>query len=95
MIGVAVFPPDTDDLDKLAAFFDQVDSTTLSDLEEVNALPERNTAQESELVSVSLRLLKEDVELIKQLAQHEGLPYTTMIRWVLHRFASSARRAKS
>lgn len=92
---MAVFPPDTDDLDKLAAFFDQVDSTTLSDLEEVNALPERNTAQESELVSVSLRLLKEDVELIKQLAQHEGLPYTTMIRWVLHRFASSARRAKS
>ena len=92
---MGLFPPDTNDLDQLALFFDEIDSTTLSDLEEVGTLPERNSSQDSELVSVSLRLLKEDVELIKQLAQHEGLPYTTMIRWVLHRFATSARRAKS
>jgi len=88
---MALFPPDTDNLDELAAFFNHVDSTELTDLEEVKALPEAEATQDSELVPVSLRLLKEDVELIKQLAQNEGMPYTTMIRWVLHRFAKSTR----
>lgn len=88
-----IFPPATNNLDELAAFFDHVDSMELTGLEEVNELPETESPRDSELVPVSLRLLKEDVDLIKQLAQNEGMPYTTMIRWVLHRFAKSTRKS--
>lgn len=88
------FPPETESLDELANFFDQADTTQLADIEEVETLPESEEVPERELVPVSLRLIKEDVDQLKKLAQDEGMPYTTMIRWVLHRFARSTRKSQ-
>lgn len=57
-----------------------MDSTDLAGLEEMPEVPERD------LVSVSLRLSKHDVEVLKLVAAREGLPPTTFMRWVLRRF---------
>lgn len=88
---MALFPPDTNNLDALAAFFDHVDSLALTDVEDVHEQPQTEFLREPELVPISLRLLKEDVEIIKRLAQHEGVPYTTLMRWMLHRMAQGAQ----
>jgi predicted DNA binding CopG/RHH family protein len=72
--------PHTDDVEKLAEFFDQVDTTDLEGLEELPEAPER------ELVTVSLRLPRRDVEALKRVTAREGLAPSTFMRWVLHRF---------
>ena len=61
------YPPQTDEIEKLAEFFGQIDTTKLAELEEAPKLPER------ELASVSLRLPKRDVEVLKHVAAQEGL----------------------
>ena len=77
-----------EDVEKLAEFFDQVDTTELEGLEEIGEVPERD------LVNVSLRLSRRDVEVLKRVAAQEGLPPSTFMRWVLRRFVRSltARR---
>ncbi len=77
------YPPNTEDVEKLAQFFDQVDTTELAGLEEVSEVPERD------LVSVSLRLPRRDVEVLKRVAAREGLAPSTFMRWVLRRFVRS------
>lgn len=77
------YPPHTEDLEKLAQFFDQVDTTGLEDLEEAVERPERD------LVNVSLRLPRRDLTVLKQVAAREGLRPTTFMRWALHRFVRS------
>ena len=74
------YPPHTEDVEKLAEFFDQVDTTDLEGLDEVAEVPER------ELVNVSLRLPRHDVQVLKRVAAQEGLPPSTFMRWVLRRF---------
>lgn len=76
-------PPHIEDVEKLAEFFDQVDTTELGGLEEVPEPPERD------LVNVSLRLSRYDIEVLKRVAGSEGLAPSTLMRWVLHRFAKS------
>ena len=61
---MSLFPPRTSNIDALAQFFDHVDSMDLSGGEDVTRLPEHKT----ELVTVSIRLLKDDVRSIKTLA---------------------------
>jgi predicted DNA binding CopG/RHH family protein len=85
----AKYPPHTDDIEQLAKFFDETDTTSLADLEEVHELPER------ELVSVSLRLPKRDLEVLKRVAAREGLAPTTFMRWVLRRFVRSLATGKA
>ncbi len=77
------YPPHTDEVERLAEFFDQVDTTQLEGIEEVPDVPER------ELVNVSLRLPRRDLETLKRVAAQEGLPPSTFMRWVLHRFVRS------
>ena len=82
------YPPETDDIERLAEFFHRVDTTELEGLKEVPDVPER------ELISVSLRLPKRDLEALKRVAAQEGLAPGTFMRWVLHRFVNglSSRR---
>ena len=82
------YAPHAEDVEKLAEFFDQVDTTELEGLEEIGEVPERD------LVNVSLRLSRRDVEVLKRVAAQEGLPPSTFMRWVLRRFVRSlmARR---
>lgn len=82
------YPPQTDDIEKLAEFFDQVDTTELAELEEVPEIPER------ELVNVSLRLPRRDLEALKRVAAQEGLAPGTFMRWVLHRFVRGFSSSK-
>ena len=77
------YPPQTDDIEKLAEFFDQVDTTELAEMEETPRTPER------ELVTVSLRLPRHDVEVLRRVSAQEGLAPGTFMRWVLHRFVRS------
>jgi predicted DNA binding CopG/RHH family protein len=37
---------------------------------------------------INIRISETDLDLIKQKAAHEGMPYQTMIASVLHRYAS-------
>jgi len=37
---------------------------------------------------INIRISETDLDLIKQKAAHEGIPYQTMIASVLHRYAS-------
>ncbi|TDA68772.1 MAG: ribbon-helix-helix protein, CopG family [Clostridia bacterium] len=74
------YPPDTDNLNALADFFDHADVTGLADLEEVQDRPHRG------LVSVTVRLPKEDVEELKRRAARMGLGYTSLIRAAVRRF---------
>ncbi len=82
---MSLFPPRTSNIDALAQFFDHVDSMDLSGVEDVTRLPEHKT----ELVTVSIRLLKDDVRSIKTLASQEGIPYSTLLRWMVHRFVQT------
>jgi len=77
------YPPHSGELEILADFFDQVDSNELEGLEEVPQVPER------EMVNVSLRLPRQDMEVLKQVAAREGVTPTTFMRWVLRRFVRS------
>ena len=77
------YPPHTEDGEKLAEFFDRVDTTELAALEGSPEVPERD------LVNVSLRLPRRDVEVLKRVAAREGLPPSTFMRWVLRRFVRS------
>ena len=81
-------PPATDDIDKLAEFFDNVDATAMGGLEEVRRLPER------ELVNVSIRLSKRDLDIVKSAADQEGLAPSALMRWVLHRFVRAVDRVE-
>lgn len=76
-----LYPSDTNDIEQLARFFNDVDSMDLAEFEEVRDVPAR------ELVHVSVRLPKEDVERFRRLAEREKIPYTTLIRWLLHKAA--------
>ncbi|WP_324715896.1 hypothetical protein U7230_11050 [Carboxydochorda subterranea] len=76
-----LYPPDTDDIEQLARFFDEVDSMDLAEIEEVRDVPAR------ELVHVSVQLPKEDVQRFRRLAEREKIPYTTLIRCLLHKVA--------
>lgn len=80
------FPPDTKDPGVLAEFFEQVDLTDLEGLEETDLRPER------ELVQVSLRLPREDVETFKKAADKAGVGHTTFMRMVLRRYVNQVRR---
>jgi|TARA_Y100000310_G_scaffold337562_1_gene424924 predicted DNA binding CopG/RHH family protein len=82
------FPPHTEEVAALAEFFDLADTTQLKDLEEIPEAPERN------LVSVSLRLPRHDVEVLKRVAAQEGLAPSTFMRWVLRRFVRSLASGK-
>jgi hypothetical protein len=77
------YPPHTEEVERLAEFFDKVDTTELVGIEEVPEVPER------ELVNVSLRLPRRDLETIRRIAALEGLPPSTFMRWLLHRFVRS------
>ena len=77
------YPPEIEDVKELAEFFDQVDTTDLDGLQEVPEPPERD------LVNVSLRLPRRDVETLRRVASSEGLAPSTFMRWVLHRFVKS------
>ena len=77
------YPPHAEDVEKLAEFFGQVDTTELEGLEETGEVPERD------LVNVSLRLSRRDVDVLKRVAAQEGLPPSTFMRWVLRRFVRS------
>ena len=77
------YPSHSGDLEILADFFDQSDSKELEGLEAVPQVPER------ELVNVSLRLPRQDMEVLKQVAAREGVAPTTFMRWVLRRFVRS------
>jgi predicted DNA binding CopG/RHH family protein len=83
------YPPHTDDIEELARFFDTTSLEELADVEEVAELPER------ELVSVSLRLPKRDLELLKRVAAREGLAPSTFMRWVLRRFVRGLASSKA
>ncbi|MCL4514419.1 MAG: BrnA antitoxin family protein [Firmicutes bacterium] len=83
------FPPDTDNIDILAKFFDKVDITELEGLEEVPDKPERD------LVHLSLRLPREDVEAFKQVAKKAGVGHTTLIRMVLRNYLDSFQKGKA
>ncbi|CEP66947.1 Ribbon-helix-helix protein, copG [Moorella glycerini] len=74
------FPPNTDDLQALANFFDRTDLSELEGLEEVREKPHRS------LVSVTVRLPKEDVEELKRRAARLGLGYSTLVRAAVRRF---------
>lgn len=74
------YPPDTDDLQALAGFFDRTDITELEGLEEVEGRPQR------QMVAVTVRLPKEDVEELKRRAKSLGLGYTSLIRAAVRRF---------
>lgn len=74
------YPPHTEDLEKLAEFFDHVDSTELAELEEMAEVPVRD------FVNVSIRLPRSDVELLRRVAAQEGLAPSAFMRWVLRRF---------
>lgn len=74
-----LYPPDTDDLEELANFFDRTDSMDLADLEEVRDLPTRR------MVQVTLRLPADLVARYRRLAQCSHIPYTTLIRSALLR----------
>lgn len=85
------YPPAIEDVEELAEFFDRTDTTELEGLEKAPELPER------ELVSVSLRLSRRDLEVLRRVAAQEGLAPSTLMRWVLHRFVrslTSARRGR-
>lgn len=82
------YPPHTEDVEKLAEFFNQVDTAELEDLEKMADVPERD------LISVSLRLPRRDVEVLKRVAAQEGLAPSTFMRWVLRRFVRSLTTAK-
>ena len=60
------YPPNTDDLNDLADSFDQVDVTELAGLEEIQDRPRRD------LVAVTVRLPREDVEELKRRAARMG-----------------------
>jgi hypothetical protein len=77
------YPPHTEDVERLARFFDQVDTTELGEIEELPETPVRN------LVNVSLRLPHRDLAVLKRVAAQEGLAPATFMRWVLHRFVRS------
>ncbi|MBI4198447.1 MAG: hypothetical protein HY533_05000 [Chloroflexi bacterium] len=83
------YPPQTEDMERLADFFGQIDTTDLDGLKEVPEVPERD------LVSVSLRLPKRDLEALKRVAAQEGLAPGTFMRWVLHRFVRSLSSRKT
>ncbi|MBI2918361.1 MAG: hypothetical protein HYY01_10245 [Chloroflexi bacterium] len=82
------YPPHTEEIEKLADFFDQMDTTELTGVGEVVEVPERD------LVTVSLRIPRHDLEVLKRIAAQEGLASSTYMRWVLRRFVRSlaARR---
>ncbi|MPZ14836.1 MAG: hypothetical protein GEU73_10520 [Chloroflexi bacterium] len=84
----AMYPPHTEDLERLAAFFDQVDTTKLEGMEEVGEVPDQD------LVNVSLRLPRRDVEVLRRAAAQEGLPASTFMRWVLRRFVRGLTAGK-
>jgi len=69
--------PASDDIERLADFFDRTDTQAL-DWEDTDVEFEK-----PELVHVSVRLPKEDVAAIKRAARKKGLGYTTYIRMVL------------
>ncbi len=83
-----LYPPDTDDLEELANWFDTHDTTELADLEEVRERPARP------MVQVTLRLPADLVDRYRRLAQRTHIPYTTLIRSVLLRALESAERQR-
>ncbi|HBT46383.1 MAG TPA: hypothetical protein DEA73_00655 [Peptococcaceae bacterium] len=77
------YPPDTDDLEVLAKFFDETDITELEGLEVINKRPQR------QMVAVTVRLPKEDLDELKRRAKVLGLGYTSLIRAAVRRFVTS------
>lgn len=69
--------PASDDIEKLADFFDRTDT---QELEWEDADVE---FKKPELVHISVRLPKEDVLAIKRAARKRGIGYTTYLRMVL------------
>lgn len=69
--------PASDDIEKLADFFDRTDTQAL-DWEDADV-----EFKKPELVHVSVRLPKEDVAAIKKAARKKGIGYTTYIRMAL------------
>jgi len=74
------YPPETDDLQVLADFFDRTELTELDGLEEMEQKPTRH------LVTVTVRLPQEDVEELKRRATRLGLGYTSLIRTAVRRY---------
>lgn len=69
--------PRTDDIEKLAEFFDRTDTQEL-EWEDADV-----DFKKPELVRISVRLPKEDVLAIKRAARKRGLGYTTYLRMIL------------
>lgn len=76
------YPPDTDDLHVLAEFFDETDITELEGLELVGKKPQR------QMIAVTVRLPKEDLDELKRRAKMLGLGYTSLIRAAVRRFVA-------
>ncbi len=83
-----LYPPDTDDLEELANWFDTHDTTKLADLEEVSERPTRP------MVQVTLRLPADLVDRYRRLAQRTHIPYTTLIRSALLRALESVEQQR-
>lgn len=77
------YPPDTDDLVKLTEFFDRTSVTELEGLEELKERPNR------ELVAVTVRLPRSDVEELKRRAARLRLGYTSLIRAAVRRYVDN------
>lgn len=76
------YPPDTDALHVLAEFFDETDITELEGLELVGKKPQR------QMIAVTVRLPKEDLDELKRRAKMLGLGYTSLIRAAVRRFVA-------
>lgn len=64
---------------------------SLSKKDKKKHLNELKTAADNYLKKdkrISIRIYGSDLDLIRQIAMHEGLPYQTLITSVLHKFAT-------
>lgn len=79
--------PQTDSIEELAKFWDSNDVTDFdNELEEV-AEPVFDQKTET---TVTIRLQSQEAEALKKIAQHKGLPQTTLLReWVIEKLQST------
>ena len=76
-------PFNSDNDEEVAAWFGQHDATDLH-LEVVEGVRVKKRSHK-DLESLTIRIVSEDMEQLKQLAEEYGVGYTTMARMLLHR----------
>ncbi|WP_165847843.1 CopG family antitoxin [Ammonifex thiophilus] len=77
--------PDTNDVVDLADFFDRTDT------EELEWKDDPLEFRKPQMVQVSIRIPKEDLEAIKRAARKAGIGYTTFIRMLLRRAVETGK----